>query len=192
MSDASTHDVSKLLAQARQGDEDALRRVTEVLYHELKTIAAREMRREDREHTLQPTALVNEAFMRLLRGPGRIQNRHHFLALAATTMRRVLVDYARAKRSQKRGRDVERVALPDDLPVGTQPRPVDILDLDQALAELESLRPRASRVVELRFFGGHTDKEMAKILALSEPTVRRDWEFARSWLQSRLRSGGAA
>ncbi len=185
-------DVSVLLERARGGDTDALKRVMEVLYRELHTIAAREMRREDREHTLQPTALVNEAFMRLVRGPGRIQNRSHFLGLAARTMRRVLVDYARKKRSQKRGREVERVTLDDDLPVGSRPRPVDVLDLDAALSELEAVDPRACRVVELRFFGGHTDKEIAEIVGWSEPTVRRDWETARSWLSARLRPGGQA
>lgn len=184
-------DVSVLLARARDGDEDALKRVTEILYRELHRMAAQQMRREDPEHTLQPTALVNEAFMRLLRGPGRIQNRHHFLGLASKTMRRVLVDYARQKRSQKRGRGVERVSLEDDLAVGTGPRPVDILDLDAALSELDALRPRACRIVELQFFGGHTDREIAAILGLSEPTVRRDWGFAKAWLKSRLRPGDA-
>ena len=142
MTDDSS-DVSVLLARARNGDEDALRRVTDILNRELHLIAAREMRREDPEHTLQPTALVNEAFMRLLRGRGRIQNRHHFLGLAARTMRRVLVDHARKKRSRKRGRGVERVTLDDDLPVGSHPRPVDVLDLDAALSELEAIRSRA-------------------------------------------------
>ncbi len=183
--------VSALLARARAGDDEALNRVIAALYRELHSIAARQMRGEARQHTLQPTALVNEALVRLLRGPGEILDRNHFLALASQTMRRVLVDYARQKRSHKRGRGVERVTLDDNLPVGTRPQPVDVLDMDEALSELEVNRPRACRIVELKFFGGHTDKEVAEILGLSLPTVRRDWDAAKTWLQSRLRPGAA-
>lgn len=179
-------DVSTLLVRARAGDQDALKRVAEVLYRELHGMAIHQMRGEARPHTLQPTALVNEAFMRLVRGPAHINDRLHFLGLAAQIMRRVLVDYARQKRSRKRGRDIERVTLDDHLPVGHRSQPVDVLDMDAALSELETIRPRACRIVELRFFGGHTDKEVAAILGLSLPTVRRDWDFARSWLKSRL------
>lgn len=178
--------VTELLVRARAGDQDALQRAVAVLYHELHQMAARQMRGEQREHTLQPTALVNEALLRLLPGHD-INNRRHFLALAATTMRRVLVDYARQRRSHKRGRGAERVTLDENLPVGTAPRPVDVLDVDAALSELEASNPRAARIVELRFFGGHTDKEIADIVELSVPTVRRDWETARAWLQARLR-----
>lgn len=186
--------VSALLARAKAGDDEALNKVVAALYRELHGIAARQMRGEARQHTLQATALVNEALIRLLPGPGVIQDRTHFLALAAQTMRRVLVDYARQKRSHKRGRGVERVTLDDNLPVGARPQAVDVLDMDAALLELEATRPRACRIVELKFFGGHTDKEVAEILGLSLPTVRRDWDAAKTWLQSRLRpsSGPAA
>lgn len=179
--------VTELLVRARAGDKSALQRAVSLLYDELHRIAARQMRGERRQLTLQPTALVHEALMRLLPGHDDIHNRNHFLGLAATTMRRVLVDYARQRRSQKRGSGAEPVALEDDLPVGTAPRAVDVLDIDAAMTELEATNPRAARIVELRFFGGHTDKEIADIVGLSIPTVRRDWESARQWLHTRLR-----
>ncbi|MGE3176812.1 MAG: sigma-70 family RNA polymerase sigma factor [Vicinamibacterales bacterium] len=179
--------VSVLLARAREGDQEALKSVVSVLYQELHAIAARQMGGERHRNTLQPTALVNEAFVRLLPGAGHINDKRHFLALAATTMRRVLVDYARQRRSQKRGQGVERVTLVDDLAVGTRPQPVDVLDLDEALTELAASEPRQSQVIELKFFGGHTDDEIADILGVSTPTVRRDWTAAKAWLKSRLR-----
>lgn len=183
--------VTELLVRGRAGDQSAIQRAVSLMYDELHRIAARHMRGERRQLTLQPTALVNEALMRLLPGHD-IHNRHHFLGLAATTMRRVLVDYARQRRSHKRGRGAEQVALDDDLPVGTAPRAVDVLDIDAAMTELEASNPRAARIVELRFFGGYTDKEIAAIVDLSVPTVRRDWESARVWLQARLRPQSAS
>lgn len=179
--------VTELLVRARAGDQDALQHAVALLYQELHRIAARQMGREQRGHTLQPTALVNEALLRLLPGHDDIHNRLHFLALAATTMRRVLVDYARQRLSHKRGRGAEVLTLDDALPVGTGPRPVDVLDVDAALSELEATNPRAARVIELRFFGGYTEKEVAEIVGMSVPTVRRDWDTARVWLQQRLR-----
>lgn len=183
---ADAASVTELLVRARAGDQDALQHAVALLYKELHRIAARQMRREQRGHTLQPTALVNEALLRLLPGQD-IHNRLHFLALAATTMRRVLVDYARQRLSHKRGRGAEVLTLDDALPVGTGPRPIDVLDVDAALSELEASNPRAARIVELRFFGGYTEKEAAEIVGLSVPTVRRDWDTARAWLQRRLR-----
>lgn len=183
---AETGSVTELLVRARAGDQDALQHAIGLLYKELHRIAARQMGREQRGHTLQPTALVNEALLRLLPGHD-IHNRLHFLALAATTMRRVLVDYARQRLSHKRGRGAEVVTLDDATPVGTGPRPVDVLDVDAALSELEGSNPRAARVIELRFFGGYTEKEVAEIVGMSVPTVRRDWDSARAWLQQRLR-----
>jgi RNA polymerase sigma-70 factor (ECF subfamily) len=183
MSGSST-DLTGLFARIRGGDAEAADRVMSALYAELHQIAARRMRREARQHTLQPTALINEAYLRLVHGPDFIHNRQHFLALAAQAMRRVLVDHARQKRSKKRGGGLERVTLegvPDaDL------HDMDVVALDHALAELSKLDERAGRVVELRFFGGHTDKEVCEILGEKLPTVRRDWVFARSWLKTRL------
>lgn len=182
--------VSRLFSQVRAGSPGALEEVVNVLYGELHALAARQMRGEAKHHTLQPTALVHEAYLRLLRGPDQINDRQHFFALAATTMRRVLVDHARGKRANKRGGKLERVSL-DGVP-GEEFENVDVLDLDAALTSLAEVNTRASRVVELRFFGGHTDKEVCEILGLTLPTVRRDWNFARAWLAPRLRPDDAA
>jgi len=175
-----------LFARLRDGDPDAVNGVMSALYTELHHLAARHMRGEARQHTLQPTALVHEAYLRLVRGPDLVHDRQHFFALAAQAMRRVLVDHARQKRSRKRGGGLERVTL--EIVPGEQPETVDVLALDEALNELASLDERACRVVELRFFGGHTDKEVCEILGLNLPAVRRDWVFARSWLKTRFRA----
>jgi len=179
--------LTSLFARMRHGDAEAMGGVIDALYAELRRIAARQMRRETPCHTLQPTALVNEAYLRLLHRRVAIHDRQHFLALAARAMRRALVDHARQKRARKRGGGFERVAL--EVVPGAGAVEVDVLALDEALAELSTLAPRASRVVELRFFGGHTDQEVSEILGESIPTVRRDWVFARAWLKSRLKSG---
>ena len=177
-------DLTSLFARMGQGDAEALNGVMGALYSELHRLAARHMRGEARRHTLQPTALVNEAYLRLMHGPHLIHNRQHFFALAAQAMRRVLVDHARHKRAGKRGGGFERVAL--EVVPGTQPYDVDVLALDEALTQLARLDHRASRVVELRFFGGHTDQEVCEILGEKLPTVRRDWVFARCWLKTQL------
>jgi RNA polymerase sigma-70 factor, ECF subfamily len=181
---ASGRDLTALFARMRHGDAAAMDAVVGALYTELHHLAARQMRGEARQHTLQPTALVNEAFLRLMHGPDVVHDRQHFLALAAQAMRRVLVDHARQKRARKRGGGLERVTL--EVVPGEEPFNVDVLALDEALTALSKLDQRASRVVELRFFGGHTDKEVCEILGEKLPTVRRDWVFARSWLKTRF------
>jgi RNA polymerase sigma factor (TIGR02999 family) len=177
-------DLKTLFARLQQGEPGAVNDVMSVLYTELHRLAARHMRREARQHTLQPTALLNEAYLRLLQGPDVVNDRQHFFALAAQAMRRVLVDHARQKRSHKRGGSFERVTL--EVVPGEQAHNIDVLALDEALTALARLDERASRVVELRFFGGHTDKEVCEILGESLATVRRDWVFARSWLRTRF------
>jgi RNA polymerase sigma-70 factor (ECF subfamily) len=175
-------DLTALFAQMRSGDANAANSVMSALYAELHRLAARYMRGEARQHTLQPTALLNEAYLRLLNGPDLVNDRQHFMALAAQAMRRVLVDHARQKRSRKRGGGLDRVTLA--IVPGEAGYSVDILALDEALTALSQLDERASRVVELRFFGGHTDKEVCEILNEKLPTIRRDWVFARSWLRT--------
>jgi RNA polymerase sigma-70 factor (ECF subfamily) len=177
-------DLTALFARMRGGDQDAVNSVMSVLYDELHRLASRQMRGEARQHTLQPTALLNEAYLRLVHGPDVVHDRQHFFALAAQAMRRVLVDHARQKRSHKRGGGLERVTL--EIVPGADPFNVDVLALDEALTELAKLDQRASRVVELRFFGGHTDKEVCEILGENLATVRRDWVWARSWLKTRF------
>lgn len=177
-------DLTALFARMRHGDAEAANGVMSALYAELHHLAAHHMRGEARQHTLQPTALVNEAYLRLMHGPEIVHDRQHFFALAAQAMRRVLVDHARQKRARKRGGGLERVTL--EIVPGGEPYNVDVLALDEALTALSKLDERASRVVELRFFGGHTDKEVCDILGEKLPTVRRDWVFARSWLKTRF------
>jgi RNA polymerase sigma-70 factor (ECF subfamily) len=179
-------DLTVLFARMRGGDADALNRIMTALYSELHRLAARQMRGEIRQLTLQPTALVNEAYLRLMHGPDVVNDRQHFFALAAQAMRRVLVDYARQRKARKRGGDLKQVTL--ELVPGAETYEIDILALDEALTALSALDPRASRVVELRFFGGHTDNEVCQILGENLPRVRRDWAFARSWLKKQLQT----
>ena len=154
------------------------------LYRDLRKLAASRMRRESGSHTLQPTALVNEVYLRMAQGPDAINGRTHFFALAASAMRRVLVDHARHKHARKRGGNDIRVTVEDV--AGPGPIDIDVLALEEALTELARLDARATRVVELRFFGGHTDREVCEILGENLARVRRDWQFARAWLKTRL------
>ena len=184
----------------RSGDASALDDLIPRVYDELRSLADAYMRRERAGHTLQPTALVHEAFLRLLRlPPGSVQNRVHFFALAAQAMRRILADHARRHRAAKRGGSAVRVPL--ELVEGTPgapavpgvaaaaPAEVAADDLDTALEDLAKLDPRQSRVVELRFFGGLSIEETAEVLAVSPATVKREWLVARAWLLRELRGG---
>ncbi len=158
----------------------------EVVYGELHQIAARQMRRERGEHTLQATALVHETYLRLFGSePIDWQNRAHFFAVAAQQLRRVLVDHARRGRSEKRGGGQIKFSL-DEMDGPVVDRDERVLEIDQALARLESLDERAAKVVELRYFGGLSEKEAAEALGISVATLKRDWEFARTWLASQL------
>jgi RNA polymerase sigma factor (TIGR02999 family) len=178
--------LTSLLARMQRGDPQAGQQAIALVYNELHRIAARELRVERPGHLLQTTALIHEAYSRLMGSQSlEIQNRAHFFALAGSQMRRILVDHARASHAQKRGGNASRIAL-EQVQAGIDPRTVDLLALDESLEELERVDPRASRVVELRFFGGYTDAEIAATLEIGVPTVRRDWEFARAWLLNRM------
>ena len=180
----------------RSGDASALDDLLPRVYDELRALADAYMRRERAGHTLQPTALVHEAFLRLLRlPPGSVQNRVHFFALAAQAMRRILADHARRHRAAKRGGSAVRVPLElvEGAPAlgAAAPSEVAADDLDAALEDLAKLDARQARVVELRFFGGLSIEETAEVLAVSSATVKRDWLVARAWLHRELRGGGA-
>jgi RNA polymerase sigma-70 factor, ECF subfamily len=179
-------DLTLLLTQMQHGDNQAGEKAIALVYSELHRIASRELRGEKPGHLLQTTALIHEAYTRLIGSQGlEIQNRIHFFAVASQQMRRVLVDYARANNAQKRGGGAAKVAL-DQVQAGIDPRAIDLVALDESLRDLERIDSRAAQVVELRFFGGYTDQEIGEALAISVPTVRRDWEFARSWLFDRM------
>jgi RNA polymerase sigma factor (TIGR02999 family) len=179
--------LTALLNRMRHGDQEASEAAVNLVYTELHRIAAGQMRRERPGHTLQTTALVHEAYVKLIGAESlEIQNRGHFFAVASQQMRRILVDHARAGQAQRRGGGAARVDL-DQVQLGTETQSIDVLQLDEALSELERLEPRAARVVELRYFGGYTDKEVVEATGMALATVRRDWEFARSWLFDRMR-----
>jgi RNA polymerase sigma-70 factor, ECF subfamily len=182
-------DVSALLEAWGEGDARASSRLFDALYDELKRCAARQLRRERAGHMLQTTALVHEVYDKLLDQRADWKNRGHFMAFAATSMRRVLVDYARARAADKRGGEWERLSIdvaelvPDD-------SARDVLDLHDAIDELAAFDPEQARLVELRFFGGYSIEETAAVLGTSPTTVKREWEVARAWLHRRLRDGG--
>jgi RNA polymerase sigma factor (TIGR02999 family) len=176
----------QLLSDASSGNADALAMMLPLVYDELHRIASVYLRRERREHTLQPTALVHEAYLRLA-GQDDLdwKNRAHFRAIAATTMRRILIEHARARGRKKRGAAPERVALEDTMALAPAPR-VDLEAIDQALVRLEDLDRQQARIVELRFFAGLSVEETAEVLSISRTTVKRDWAMARAWLRREL------
>lgn len=175
-------EVTRLLAELRSGDEDAASRLIPLIYNELRRIAGSCMRRERPGHTLQATALVNEAFLRLA-GHQQIQwqNRAHFFAIAAQVMRHLLVDHARSKQYAKRGGGAVQVTLDEGLAVSDE-NSVELLALHQALERLEKIDDRKSKIVELRYFGGLSTEETAEVLGVSEITIKREWAKAKAWL----------
>lgn len=182
--------VTDLLLAWRAGDEAALARLTPLVHEELQRIARRCLRGERAADSLPPTALVHEAYLRLVDAQHvNWQNRTHFLAMAARLMRRVLVDAARTRRRQKRGGGMVRVSLSDVAP--STEKPHDVIALDAALDALASVDARRSQVVELRFFAGLSVADTAGVLGVSPETVMRDWKLARAWLRRELRQAGA-
>jgi RNA polymerase sigma-70 factor, ECF subfamily len=183
-------DVTQLLVAWTRGDEGALGKLVPIVYRELRRLAHRYMSGERAGHTLQTTALVHEAYERLVDTPHvRWQDRTHFFAVCAQLMRRILVDHARARRYQKRGGGARLVSLEEAL-VAPRERARDLVALDDALTALSAIDPRKGQVVELRFFGGLTAEETAEALKISPDTVLRDWKLAKVWLLREL-SGGA-
>jgi RNA polymerase sigma factor (TIGR02999 family) len=186
---AASHDVTALLHAWRGGDEAALQNLVPLVEPELRRVARGYMRRERAGHTLQPTALVNEAYLRLAEmGRVDVKDRAHFFALSARLMRRILVDLFRAKRNQKRGGDVRRVPFDAGLAVFGPPDE-DLVAIDDALTAFARVDPRKAQVVELRFFGGLTVDETADALNVSPDTVMRDWKVAKVWLARELEKG---
>jgi len=180
-------DITQWLAQYRQGDKAALDQLLPLVYDELRRVAGQYLGRERADHTLQPTALVHEVYLRLVNQTAATwQDRAHFLGMAATVMRHVLVDYARHRQRAKRGGAVPKLSL-DDVVEGFAARQIDLVILDEALRDLAQLDPQQSRVVELRCFGGLTMEEIAGVLDRSLRTVHSDWRTARAWLCGRLR-----
>ena len=186
MKQAAAKPVTDLLRAWSGGDESARDELLPLIYGELRRRAAAHLRRERAGHTLQPTALVHEAYLRLVDQDVAWKNRAQFLGLASEMMRRILVDHARARQAGKRAGGWTRVEL-DDAISTSEERGVDLVLLDQALVELSELDPPQARIVELRFFGGLTLEETANVLGVSTATVKRDWTLARTWLYRRLK-----
>jgi RNA polymerase sigma factor (TIGR02999 family) len=187
----ATHEVTQLLHQISGGDPEAVERLVPLIYAELRQIAERAMRRERSDHTLQPTALVHEAFLRLVGKPDLSwESRSHFFNIAAQAMRRVLLMHARERRAEKRGGGLERVTLDDQL-VGSGEQGIDLIGLDESLQRLATVFPRKARVVELRFFAGLSLEETGKVLEISLATVKREWDFARAWIRRDLAPEGS-
>ena len=180
--------VTQLLAHWSHGDDAALAELTPLVYEELRRLAHHFMEGQRSEHTLQTTALVNEAYLRLADQTNpRWQNRAHFFAVAARAMRQILVSYARSQRSQKRGGGALKVEL-DEAAIVSPEESKEIVDLHEALERLAALNSRKAQVVELKYFGGLDYDEIAEVLKISRVTVRRDWEFAKLWLYTELHS----
>ncbi|HEY8560249.1 MAG TPA: sigma-70 family RNA polymerase sigma factor [Pyrinomonadaceae bacterium] len=188
MNQPASQDITRLLLAWGAGDEAALDQLMPLVYAELRKLARNYMRHQPADHTLQTTALVNEAYLRLI-DSSRVnwQNRTHFFAISAQLMRRILVDFARARNSQKRGGEAQKVELDEALVVASEQK-TDLVALDEALKKLAEMNPRQSEVVELRYFGGLSEEEIAEHLKISVRTVRRDWSIARAWLFRRLKA----
>jgi RNA polymerase sigma-70 factor, ECF subfamily len=178
-------EVTQLLKAMTSGDQSAAERLLPLVYAELHRLATSYMRRERQDHTLQPTALINEAYLRLAKGDLDWQNREHFIGVAANVMRRVLVDYARAHRAEMRGGELKRVELEEGLAISEE-RTDEMLALDEALNRLSATNQRQAKVVELRYFGGLSVEQIAGVLAVAPRSVKRDWALARIWLFNEL------
>lgn len=185
MPESEPTEITGLLLAWRDGDQEALQRLIPLVYDELHELAGRHLRGERPDHTLQTTGLIHEAYLRLVGSDVAWEGRIHFLRVAATTMRRILVDHARAKRRHKRGGGVEHVSFDDDLVVGDMGHP-DLVALDEALTRFSTLDERKARAIELHFFGGLTHAETAEALGVSPATVDRELRLAKAWLYKEL------
>src|SRR5436190_6193042 len=178
----STHEVTQLLIEWSNGDKAALDKLMPLIYDELRRLAHHYMSREQPGHSLQTTAVVNEAYLRLVnREAVQWQNRAHFFAIAAQLMRSILVDHARSYAYAKRGGGARKIAL-DEAMIISEERAAEVVALDEALGQLAEIDPRQSRIVEMRFFGGLTIEETAEVLSLSPATIKREWSTAKAWL----------
>lgn len=189
---ATDQDVTGLLLRASEGDRDSVDALLPLVYDELRRLAEHHLQSERPDHTLQATALVHEAYLRLI-DQTRVQwrNRAHFFAVAAQAIRRILVDHARMKQRAKRGGGWQRIELDDQSPVDAEPT-VDLISLDTALTALADKHPDKAHVVEMRFFGGLSSEETAQVLGVSTRTVERRWQYARAWLYRAMGDTAAA
>lgn len=184
--DSTIAEATQALLDVLHGPQAERADLLQQAYPELRRVARRYLLRERPGHTLQPTALVHEAYLRMLDQQDRAQNAAHFVALAAQMMRRILINHALSKKAEKRGGGQTHIPLDDDLPIAANTDSVDVLALNEALNELEAIDPRQAGIVELRYFGGLSIEETASAMSISTATVKRDWMIARLWLRQRL------
>lgn len=182
---SSVGEVTRLLRASSEGDREAESELIPLVYDELRRLAARYMRFERANHTLQATSVVHEAYLKLVDQKENWQSRAHFFGVAAHQMRRILVDYARKHNAAKRGGSERRVSFEDAMATAAE-KPGELLAIEEALERLAGEYPRQARVIELRFYGGYTEDEAAKILGFSPETLKRDWKFARAWLSREI------
>ena len=189
-----TDEVTQLLIKLTDGNESALENLLPLIYDELRRLASSYLRRERKDHTLQPTALVHEAYLKLVdQTQVQWQNRAHFFGVAAQIMRRLLVDHARRHTADKRGGEAEKLPLEEEILVvaggaANQEKSVELLALDEALENLEKIDPRKSRIVELRYFSGLSVEETAEVIGVSPVTVKREWRMAKAWLYGAIKN----
>jgi RNA polymerase sigma-70 factor (ECF subfamily) len=185
---SDTGEVTRLLGEIGSGKKDAMNQLLPLVYDELHRLARSYFRRERGEHTLQPTALVHEAYIRMVDQKAAMQTRGHFLAVAATQMRRILLDYARKHHAERRGGGGQKVLLEDTMAIAEQ-TPLDMIGLDTALTQLSTLDPEQAKLVELRFFGGLSVEETAEVMGVSPATIKRSWSSARAFLHREMTGG---
>ncbi|HMO80037.1 MAG TPA: sigma-70 family RNA polymerase sigma factor [Pyrinomonadaceae bacterium] len=187
MSNEPSGEITAMLIELTEGNQEVVDRILPFIYDELRRLAGSYLRRERPDHTLQPTALVHEAYMKLIdQKKVQWQNRAHFFGIAAQVMRRLLMDHARKHLANKRGGDAEVLPLEEEILVVSHDRSAELLALDDALERLSEIDPPKARVVELRYFGGLSIEETAEVLGVSVPTVNRHWKMAKAWLYSEL------
>lgn len=186
---SSSKEVTQLLADWQSGDQQALEVLMPLVYKELHRLADHYLRRERVGHTLQATALINEAYLRIIKQDEvNWQNRAHFFGVAAQMMRRILVDHARSHLYAKRGGGAQKLTINEAIDVPQQERDLDLVALDDALQRLEQIDPQQSKIIELRFFGGLTIEETAEVLGISPATIKREWNWAKAWLYRELKN----
>ena len=187
MSNDAPNEITGMLLEPTNGNHEIVDRILPHIYDELKRLASSYLRRERPDHTLQPTALVHEAYMKLI-DQNRVQwqNRAHFFGIAAQVMRRILLDHARKHQAGKRGGEAEKLPLEEEILVVSHDRSSELIALDDALAALAEFDPQKAKIVELRYFGGLSIEETAEVLGVSVPTVNRQWRMAKAWLFSQL------
>ncbi len=187
MSKESPSEITQMLMELTDGNQDVVNHILPHIYDELRRLAGSYLRKERSDHTLQPTALVHEAYMKLIdQRHVKWQNRAHFFGIAAQVMRRILMDHARKHLANKRGGDAEKLPLEEEILVVSHDKSADLVALDDALLELAKFDPQKAKVVELRYFGGLSIEETAEVIGISVPTVNRHWRMAKAWLYSEL------